>query len=93
MNGKSGEPAGSTLFDALAASLVPKLDALEEIRALLGSDASISVPGVVVAGNQSAGKSSVIESLCGIKLPRGRTCVCGEVEHVCSFCSTCLAAG
>ena len=33
----------------------------------------ISVPGVVVVGAQSAGKSSVLESLSGIQLPRGET--------------------
>jgi hypothetical protein len=42
------------------------------VRALLRGVA-ISVPGVVVAGAQSSGKSSVIESLCGINLPRGET--------------------
>lgn len=62
----------SALTSAQEESLIPKLDALEEIRAL-GGDSGISVPGIVVAGNQSVGKSSVIESLCGISLPRGAT--------------------
>ncbi|CAN0251155.1 unnamed protein product, partial [Pylaiella littoralis] len=32
----------------------------------------VSIPGVVVAGAQSAGKSSVLEALGGMKLPRGQ---------------------
>ena len=49
-----------------------KLDAMEEIRNDLGTD-GIEVPGVVVAGSQSSGKSSVLESLSGIRLPSGNT--------------------
>ena len=49
-----------------------KLDAMESIRNDLGTD-GIEVPGVVVAGSQSSGKSSVLESLSGIRLPSGTT--------------------
>lgn len=31
------------------------------------------MPGIIVAGNQSTGKSSVLESVSGIPLPRGET--------------------
>ena len=48
------------------------LDAIEAIRGDLTAE-GISVPGVVVVGAQSAGKSSVLESLSGIQLPRGAT--------------------
>lgn len=47
-----------------------KLDAMESIRNDLGTD-GVEVPGVVVAGSQSSGKSSVLESLSGIRLPSG----------------------
>ena len=47
-----------------------KLDAMESIRNDLGMD-GIEVPGVIVVGSQSSGKSSVLESLSGIRLPSG----------------------
>eukprot|EP00899_Mesostigma_viride_P010695 jgi/Mesvir1/19627/Mv09916-RA.1 len=52
--------------------LKPRLDAMEEVRGLLNAE-GISVPGIVVAGAQSSGKSSVLESISGISLPRGTT--------------------
>lgn len=61
------------LVDSFVSQMQKKLDVLEEVRALLRDSEDISVPGVVVAGAQSSGKSSVIESLCGINLPRGET--------------------
>jgi hypothetical protein len=61
------------LTEAFLAQMQKKLDVMEEVRSLLRDMEAISVPGVVVAGAQSSGKSSVIESLCGINLPRGET--------------------
>ena len=52
--------------------LSEELGALERIRALLQGNDEVSIPGVVVVGAQSAGKSSVLEALGGIKLPRGQ---------------------
>lgn len=41
----------------------------------LGAQLDINVPTVVVCGNQSVGKSSVLQSISGISLPRGHgTC-------------------
>ena len=54
------------------ARLSPTLAALEQLRALLQGVDEVSIPGVVVAGAQSAGKSSVLEALGGMKLPRGQ---------------------
>ena len=51
-------------------SLQKKLDAIEEIRVDLHEE-NIEVPGVVVAGAQSSGKSSLLENISGIKLPNG----------------------
>ena len=48
----------------------PKLDAIEQIRADLHAE-NIEVPGIVVAGAQSAGKSSLLESLSNVNLPSG----------------------
>ncbi len=63
---------GPTLQDKFAVSVQRSLDAIESVREDLTSE-GISVPGVVVVGAQSAGKSSVLESLSGIQLPRGDT--------------------
>lgn len=56
----------------IGSRLSPTLVALEKLRALLEGNEEVSVPGIVVAGAQSAGKSSVLEALGGMKLPRGQ---------------------
>jgi GTP-binding protein EngB required for normal cell division len=55
----------------LMSTMKPKLDAIEKIRTDLNAE-NIEVPGIVVAGAQSAGKSSLLESLSDIKLPSGQ---------------------
>ena len=55
----------------LMTAMKPKLDAIEKIRADLHAE-NIEVPGIVVAGAQSAGKSSLLESLSDVKLPSGQ---------------------
>lgn len=51
-------------------SIRPILDCYDKIRAhLKGTD--ISIPCIFSVGCQSAGKSSVLESITGIQLPRG----------------------
>jgi len=56
--------------EAFEASIRPKLDAIDKVRHhLTGVD--IELPAIVVVGDQSSGKSSVLESLSGIGLPRG----------------------
>lgn len=48
------------------------LDAIDEVRTLLGSMCpDVHLPGIVVVGNQSSGKSSVLESISRVPLPRG----------------------
>lgn len=51
--------------------LVQVINKLQEVTSLLGQDA-LSLPQIVVVGDQSSGKSSVLESLVGQSfLPRG----------------------
>ena len=54
----------------LLTQVQPKLDAIEQIRGDLNAE-NIEVPGIVVAGAQSSGKSSLLESLSDITLPSG----------------------
>lgn len=62
-----------------------KLDALERIRSALKDVAGerISVPGIVVVGGQSSGKSSVLEHATGLAFPRGEG-MCTRVPTIVS---------
>ena len=65
-------------------ALRPVLNAVDAVARLLGNDTSISLPRTVVIGDQSSGKSSVLESLFGLALPRGEGIVTRtpiQVEH------------
>lgn len=65
-------PSLGAIDQEIASRLSEELGALEQLRALLQGNEEVSIPGVVVAGAQSAGKSSVLEALGGMKLPRGQ---------------------
>lgn len=53
----------------------PILDIYDEIREILKDIKKIELPKIVVVGDQSSGKSSVLESITGINLPRGENTV------------------
>ncbi|KAK7303021.1 hypothetical protein RJT34_13920 [Clitoria ternatea] len=59
----------------------PILDALESLRRLNITNEGIQLPSIVVVGDQSSGKSSVLESLAGISLPRGQG-ICTRVPLI-----------
>ncbi|RDX96774.1 Dynamin-related protein 4C, partial [Mucuna pruriens] len=59
----------------------PVLDAVENLRRLNITKEGIQLPTIVVVGDQSSGKSSVLESLAGISLPRGQG-ICTRVPLV-----------
>ena len=48
----------------------PMIDLIDKLRRL-GVDQDVSLPSIVVVGDQSSGKSSVLEALSGVQLPRG----------------------
>ncbi|XP_010045958.2 dynamin-related protein 4C isoform X2 [Eucalyptus grandis] len=48
----------------------PQLDVIDRLRNLMVMNEGIHLPTIVVIGDQSSGKSSVLESLAGIKLPQ-----------------------
>jgi len=52
----------------------PLLDVVDRVRPYLTTE-KIELPAIVVVGDQSSGKSSVLESLSGIALPRGTNIV------------------
>ncbi|KAL1192095.1 Dynamin-related protein 4C [Cardamine amara subsp. amara] len=49
----------------------PFFDTVERLRNLNVMREDILLPSILVVGGQSSGKSSVLESLAGISLPRG----------------------
>ncbi|XP_008780399.2 dynamin-related protein 4C [Phoenix dactylifera] len=70
---------------ALAASydsrIRPLLDTIDRLRHLKVMQEGIELPSIVVVGDQSSGKSSVLESLAGINLPRGQG-ICTRVPLI-----------
>ncbi|KAI6684389.1 hypothetical protein NL676_030302 [Syzygium grande] len=59
----------------------PLLDAIDRLRNLMVMKEGIQLPTIVVVGDQSSGKSSVLESLAGINLPRGQG-ICTRVPLI-----------
>ncbi|KAL7122952.1 hypothetical protein ACP275_01G076600 [Erythranthe tilingii] len=59
----------------------PLLDTIDRLRHLKVMQEGIQLPTIVVVGDQSSGKSSVLESLAGISLPRGQG-VCTRVPLI-----------
>ncbi|KAL2941595.1 Dynamin-related protein 4C [Bienertia sinuspersici] len=59
----------------------PLLDAIDKLRNLKVMKEGIQLPTIVVVGDQSSGKSSVLESLAGISLPRGQG-ICTRVPLI-----------
>lgn len=59
----------------------PILEAVDKLRRLNVTQEGVPLPTIVVVGDQSSGKSSVLESLAGISLPRGQN-ICTRVPLV-----------
>lgn len=61
----------ASLLSSYNDKIRPLLDAIDKLRDLNVMQEGIQLPTIVVVGDQSSGKSSVLESLAGISLPRG----------------------
>ena len=84
VSGKKGATDGynTAYHQCVDAKFPAVLDAVDRLRDLLdGIDGDdFSLPSIAVIGNQSSGKSSILERLSGMDLPRGEGMVtrCGK---------------
>ncbi|KAM6385965.1 interferon-induced GTP-binding protein Mx-like isoform 2-T5 [Alca torda] len=69
-NGEQGKAAEHTLYNQYEEKIRPCIDLIDSLRAL-GIEKDLALPAIAVIGDQSSGKSSVLEALSGIALPRG----------------------
>lgn len=73
-NVHTGEPAGgvAATYGTLArAKYRALLDALNKAQELLEGMKGIDTPSIVVVGHQSTGKTTVLEAISDVSLPRG----------------------
>ncbi|NXM72084.1 MX protein, partial [Serilophus lunatus] len=64
------QAAEHTLYNQYEKKIRPCIDLVDSLRAL-GIEKDLSLPAIAVIGDQSSGKSSVLEALSGVALPRG----------------------
>uniref|UniRef100_A0AAR2IPB2 Interferon-induced GTP-binding protein Mx n=1 Tax=Pygocentrus nattereri TaxID=42514 RepID=A0AAR2IPB2_PYGNA len=64
------EKMGSTLNEQYEQKVRPCIDLIDSLRSL-GVEKDLALPAIAVIGDQSSGKSSVLEALSGVALPRG----------------------
>ncbi|KAL7845816.1 hypothetical protein AOLI_G00240080 [Acnodon oligacanthus] len=67
---KTGTPTEGVFHSHLEERVRPYIDLIDALR-LIGVGDDISLPSIAVVGDQSSGKSSVLEALSGVALPRG----------------------
>lgn len=67
----------------LTESVQPLIELIDSLR-LIGIEKDMDLPSIAVVGDQSSGKSSVLEALSGVALPRGS----GKPLNMLSYFST-----
>ena len=60
----------NNLYSQYEEKVRPCIDLIDSLRAL-GVEQDLALPAIAVIGDQSSGKSSVLEALSGVALPRG----------------------
>ena len=60
----------TTLNQQYEEKVRPCIDLIDSLRSL-GVEKDLALPAIAVIGDQSSGKSSVLEALSGVALPRG----------------------
>lgn len=73
--------ASSCIDESYNQEVRPLLDVVDKLRNMDITKEGIELPTIVVVGDQSSGKSSVLESLAGVKLPRGQG-ICTRVPLI-----------
>eukprot|EP01037_Dinobryon_pediforme_P038346 gene38346-46300_t len=58
-------------FEGVGEQIRPLLDLNDRLRQILDTVKDIHLPTIAVIGGQSSGKSSVLERISGVSLPRG----------------------
>ncbi|NXC15059.1 MX protein, partial [Corythaeola cristata] len=64
------QAAEHALYKQYEEKIRPCIDLIDSLRAL-GIEKDLALPAIAVIGDQSSGKSSVLEALSGVALPRG----------------------
>ncbi|XP_057182161.1 interferon-induced GTP-binding protein Mx-like [Triplophysa rosa] len=67
---KKGKKTSGVFHDHLEERIRPFIDLIDTLRSV-GVQKELALPTIVVIGDQSSGKSSVLEALSGVSLPRG----------------------
>ncbi|XP_057183750.1 interferon-induced GTP-binding protein Mx-like [Triplophysa rosa] len=67
---KKGKKTSGVFHDHLEERIRPFIDLIDTLRSI-GVQKELALPTIVVIGDQSSGKSSVLEALSGVSLPRG----------------------
>uniref|UniRef100_A0A8C5UZB7 Interferon-induced GTP-binding protein Mx2 n=1 Tax=Microcebus murinus TaxID=30608 RepID=A0A8C5UZB7_MICMU len=66
----SAKGSENSLYSRYEEEVRPCIDLVDSLRAL-GVEQDLALPAIAVIGDQSSGKSSVLEALSGVALPRG----------------------
>lgn len=73
-----------SISEQFSKSVRPFLDLIDDLRKI-GVDKHVPIPQIAVMGDQSSGKSSVLEAISGIDFPRGTGLVTRCPTQVRSF--------
>ncbi|MCI4393658.1 hypothetical protein PGIGA_G00159960 [Pangasianodon gigas] len=68
--GEKSKPMEGVFHSHLEERVRPYIDLIDSLR-LIGVEEDLALPTIAVVGDQSSGKSSVLEALSGVALPRG----------------------